>query len=149
MKELIESYSLTEIIMFVFMVAIAGKEILGLGDWWNDRISKKYKNKNKAEKVQEEIQSEREDIKQLNEQMDKLSGLVEMLIESDKENIKSYITTQHHYLCYEKGWVDDYTLNCLEKRFNIYEKEHGNSFIEGFMNEIRELPKRPPDYSCS
>ena len=35
-------------------------------------------------------------------------------------------------------------MECIEKRFAIYEREHGNSFVKGLMNEIRALPKRPP-----
>lgn len=77
-----------------------------------------------------------------------------MLIESDKEDIKAFITGQHHYFIYGKGWIDDYSMECLEKRFAIYEREHGNSFVEGLMNEIRALPKRPPAdvehmYTCT
>ena len=36
-------------------------------------------------------------------------------------------------------------MECIEKRFAIYEKEHGNSFVKGLMYELRALPKRPPD----
>lgn len=149
MKELIESFSPAEILIIIFMLAIAGKEVLGLKDWWNERLSKKYEKDSEAEKVQDGIESDREDRAEIKAQMKKLSDLVEMLIESDKESIKSDITTKHHYLCYEKKWVDDYTMNCLERRFAIYEQEHGNSFIEGFMDEIRALPKRPPEYTPS
>ena len=72
---------------------------------------------------------------------------IDILVESDKENIKSFITRQHHYFVYELKWIDDYSLDCIERRFNVYKSEQGNSFIEGLMNEIRALPKQPPvDY---
>jgi hypothetical protein len=38
-------------------------------------------------------------------------------MKSDKDSIKAFITKEHHYFCYEKGWIDDYNLDCLEKRF--------------------------------
>lgn len=101
MKELIESFSPAEILIIIFMLAIAGKEVLGLKDWWNERLSKKYEKDSEAEKVQDGIESGREDRAEIKAQMKKLSDLVEMLIESDKESIKSDITTKHHYLCYE------------------------------------------------
>lgn len=43
------------------------------------------------------------------------------------------------------GWIDDYSMECLERRFLIYQHEHGNSFVEGLMDEIRALPKQPPE----
>lgn len=67
-----------------------------------------------------------------------------MLIDSDKDDIKSYITREHHYFCYQVGWIDDFSLDCLERRYQHYEDEGGNSFIAGFMNELRTLPKQPP-----
>lgn len=67
-----------------------------------------------------------------------------MLIDSDKDDIKSYITREHHYFCYQIGWIDDFSLDCLEKRYRHYADEGGNSFIEGFMDELRALPKQAP-----
>jgi hypothetical protein len=32
----------------------------------------------------------------------------------------------------------------LEKRYQHYAEEGGNSFIENFMNELRALPKQQP-----
>ena len=67
-----------------------------------------------------------------------------MLIHSDKDAIKSYITRQHHYFCYDKRWIDDFSLDCIERRYQHYTEEGGNSFIAGFIEELRSLPKEPP-----
>lgn len=56
-----------------------------------------------------------------------------------------YVTERHHFFVYEQGWIDDYSMECLERRFLIYQHEHGNSFVEGLMDEIRALPKQPPE----
>ena len=80
----------------------------------------------------------------VDKRFEKIEEFIEMLIESDKEDIKSFITTQHHKFVYEQEWIDPYSMECLEKRFAIYEREHGNSFVLGLMNEIRALPKCPP-----
>ena len=74
-----------------------------------------------------------------------LSKKIDMLINSDKDDIKSYITRQHHYFCYQIGWIDDFSLDCVERRYQHYTDEGGNSFIEGFMNELRALPKQSPE----
>lgn len=71
-------------------------------------------------------------------------GKIDMLIESDKDDIKSYITREHHYFCYKIGWIDDFSLDCIEKRYKHYTDEGGNTFIGGFMEELRALPKSNP-----
>ena len=71
-----------------------------------------------------------------------LSDKIDMLINSDKDSIKAYITQRHHWFCYDKGWIDDFSLDCLEKRYQHYEDEGGNSFIGSFMDELRALPKK-------
>ena len=68
--------------------------------------------------------------------------MIETLIESDKDDIKAYITKEHHYFVYQKGWIDDYSLDCIERRYDHYVAEGGNSFIKGLMEEIRNLPKK-------
>lgn len=148
MKALLENYSLSEIVVFVIFLAIAIKELVSIVDWTKMRISKIYdksiKKENEKKEIKEEIEIVDSVVEKNEEKLRKMSELIDMLIESDKENIKAYITEKHHYFVYEKGWIDDYFSDCLEKRFAIYSKEHGNSFVEGLMNEIRDLPKQPP-----
>ena len=86
----------------------------------------------------------REHQKHNDEALQGLSKKIDMLVESDRDDIKAYITKEHHKFCYDKGWIDDFSLDCLEKRFKHYADEGGNSFICGFMQELRVLPKRPP-----
>ncbi len=77
----------------------------------------------------------------MNEQMQKMNQTIALLIESDKDDIKAWITREHHYFCYDLGYIDDYSLDCLEKRFSHYKDEGGNSFIKDLMDEIRQLPR--------
>ena len=73
-----------------------------------------------------------------------LSAKVDMLTASDKDAIKAFITREHHYFCYQKGWIDDYSLDCLERRYQHYVEEEGNSFVGQLMEEIRALPRQEP-----
>lgn len=152
MEELFSKYSLSDIIIFLIILVLAIKETLALKDWFKEKFNKytrkEYNNKKEKEKLQEDIDdlnkfyNEKEIV---DKGFEKINRQIEMLIESDREAIKSYITEQHHLFVYEKGWVDDYSLDCLEKRYAIYEKENGNTFVLGLMNEIRSLPKIPPN----
>jgi hypothetical protein len=42
---------------------------------------------------------------------------IKNLTKSDRDAIKAYITKEHHHFCYEAGWIDDYNLDCIERRF--------------------------------
>ena len=79
-----------------------------------------------------------------NETLRILTDKINLLIDSDKDSIKSFITDRHHHFCYDKKWIDDYSLDCIEKRYKHYTDEGGNSFIHDLMKELRALPKQPP-----
>ena len=76
--------------------------------------------------------------------LNKLSEKIDVLIASDRDDIRSFITKEHHYFCYEKGWIDNFSLECLENQYSHYVDEGGNSFIKAFMEELRRLPKQNP-----
>lgn len=152
MVELLTVYSTSEILAFLIAFALAIKGAVTFYDWAKERIrkifDKEYNSTTKEEEVQNRLDRGSETMKQLADNqkeladiIKKLSDKIDMLIDSDKDDIKSFLTREHHYFCYQKGWVDDYSLECCERRYAHYRKEGGNSFIEGFMKELRELPK--------
>lgn len=168
MEELLTKYSLSDILIFIVLLFFAIKEMVNASDWIRDRIKKINDKDLKTKREHEELQEEIDDLNKfyeerkridanfarLNEIVEKMNTQIEMLTESDKEDIKAFITNQHHFFVYQQEWIDDYSMECLEKRFAIYEREHGNSFVLGLMNEIRALPKRPPEeieqrYACT
>lgn len=147
--DFLTKYSFAEILVFAIIFILAIKEGISLFDWCKarfKRISKKtYEEKRGKEKLEEEIKTVDEEYSSIYERLEKLEELVVMLTESDKEDIKSFITIQHHKFVYDQEWIDDYSMDCLEKRFSVYEREHGNTFVLGLMNEIRALPRHPPE----
>lgn len=155
MLELLGTYSLAQIVTFIVLLAIAVKEGITLVIWFKDFFKKKFnddmKNTVITEKQNEQICKVKEDIQVLIDNQEKIfeeiklfKRQLEMIIESDKDDIKSWITEKHHFYCYERKWIDDYSMDCIEKRYRHYKDEGGNSFIEELMNELRSLPKTPP-----
>lgn len=64
---------------------------------------------------------------------------ISLLLESDKNNIKTWIKEQHEKWM-ALGAIDSQSLDLLETRFGIYEKEGGNSWAHRLMDDIRGLP---------
>ena len=148
MAELITNYSWSEIILFVIAFAAAIKGVVTFWDWGKDRLRKVYDKEDKIEEIKSLIV---ENTKQMNEfsniqaqTIDEIQHLKENitnLTASDKDDIKAWITEKHHHFCYEIKYIDDYSLDCIEKRYAHYVDEGGNSFISTLMEEIRNLPK--------
>lgn len=148
MAELITNYSWSEIILFVIAFAAAIKGVVTFWDWGKDRLKKVYDKEDKIEEIKSLIV---ENIKQMNEfsniqaqtinEIQHLKENITNLTASDKDDIKAWITEKHHHFCYDIKYIDDYSLDCIEKRYAHYVDEGGNSFISKLMEEIRNLPK--------
>lgn len=148
MAELITNYSWSEIVLFVIAFAAAIKGVVTFWDWGKDRLRKVYNKEDKIEEIKSLIV---ENIKQMNEfsniqaqtinEIQHLKENITNLTASDKDDIKAWITEKHHHFCYDIKYIDDYSLDCIEKRYAHYVDEGGNSFISKLMEEIRSLPK--------
>ena len=152
MDELLNTYSVSEILIFAMMLFVAIKGVTDAYDWVKGKISKvtdRELQKRKKDKDIEirfdvnsnDIQKILKHLEDSDKKMETLTKSVQMLIDSDKDDIKAWITEQHHYFCYKLKAIDDYRLDTIEKRYSHYVAEGGNSFIETLMEEIRRLPK--------
>lgn len=84
--------------------------------------------------------------KQLSEVKENVYTLNEktnILLESDKESIKSTITEKYYESTRQK-YIEIHTLESLETLYEKYLKENGNTFVGGLMKELRTLPHIPP-----
>lgn len=151
MKDLVEIYSAQEILLFLVIFASAVKGFVSFWDWGYSRLKQMFKKENDKEQEIDSIQTQfNEHIKNYkimqntqNETLRILTDKINLLIDSDKDSIKSFITERHHHFYYDKKWIDDYSLDCIEKRYKHYTDEGGNSFIHDLMKELRALPKQP------
>ena len=41
-----------------------------------------------------------------------------------------------------KGYIDDFSMDAIEKRYDHYKAEGGNSYISDLMHDLRKLPKK-------
>ena len=156
MEELFTKYTLTEIILFIFVFATSLKGFFTLRDYFYDKIKKHFKEETEEEQDKIDITKQLTDIsaqieninaqhmldrQELIKKIDETNATISVLLASDKDDIKSWITEKHHYFCYESKCIDYQSLDCIEKRYRHYVDEGGNSYVADLMNEIRALPK--------
>lgn len=156
MEELLKSYSVSDIILFIIILALAIKSVIDFFDWAHNRLKQKFdkeninqENKNaideRFEKTEQDIKNLQNNQEEIGKTLENLNKKIDILIESDKDDIKADLTRIHHYYCYTQKWIDDYTLDCAIRRYSHYKDEGGNSFIGDFMKDLKALPKRPPE----
>ena len=166
MVELLTTYDLSEILIFIVLLAVAFKAVSSFIDWARDKRRKvtlkemqpdelakqiAQETKDREQQIQElKIQKEKEgaELRQqivgIAAQVSSLTDKINLLVESDKDDIKAFITREYHYFCEQKGWIDDYSMDCIERRYNHYVEEKGNSFVKELMEHLRALPRKPP-----
>ena len=151
----LKDFPISEILLCIIGVLVLIKWIIEYFDWGHKRTKDKYDQEAKRNKdiedINEKLNQNSEDIKMLiemqkqqNEKIEQQNLRIELLIDSDKDDIKAFITEKYHYFVEVRGWIDDYSLDCLERRFQHYKDENGNSFVADLMSEIKRLPKHPP-----
>lgn len=156
MEELLTKYTLTEIILFIFVFMTSLKGFFTLWDYFYDKIKRHFKEETEEEQDKIDITKQLANIsaqieninaqhildrQELIKKIDETNATIGVLLASDKDDIKSWITEKHHYFCYECKCIDYQSLDCIEKRYRHYVDEGGNSYVADLMNEIRALPK--------
>ena len=170
MLEFFTRYSINDIIIFVILLAIAIKTVNDFIDWGKEKYEKKFNKDHQALNKQAAQQSELEKYSTIQQKqyeksmahyqnlenkidtfidsvklkVNTIESQLTRLTESDKHDIKGWIVEKHHHLM-KKGWVDDFTMDTLERRYSDYVAEDGNSYIAGLMSELRALPHFPPE----
>ena len=155
MIALLQHYSLSDILIFTVFLALAVKSLISFFDWayvyikkvfniHHSKINQKQALERRLQKGSQVMTELKNNQQTTDEILKDLSAKIDLLINSDKDDIKSYITREHHYFCYKLGYIDDFSLDCIEKRFKHYSDEGGNSFIENFMKDLRALPIQSP-----
>ena len=140
--QLLKQFDITTFLTFIIVLALAAKGVIIFFDWVKERLMKMFNKQTKKQRQIEQLQQQENTIKELKNNMESIQSKMNLLIESDKDDIKAWITEKHHFYCYQQKYIDDYTLDCLEKRFSHYEVEGGNSFVHNLMEELRALPKK-------
>lgn len=166
MIEFFSTYNFSQIIVFSLGMIIVAKGFWDLIDYFKKKYEEKF-NKDFEKKIKEntlddhyKISTERheemvEKYNSIEQKIDNLANNVDnrfqslesrinALTLSDMHDIKQSIVKDYHYFKDTRGWIDDFSLETLELRYNDYKEEGGNSYISSLMSEIRNLPKRPP-----
>lgn len=154
MVELINAFGIGTVVI-VLLIAIPA--IVNFITWckklWQKRTAfieenvEKGRQKEKIEEAKEQRLQDGEvrmsqteaDISDLKTIIQKQQEQIDLLIESDKLNIKTWIKEQHEKWMPRKC-IDSQTLELLCQRYKLYKLEGGNSWAKKLFDELCALP---------
>lgn len=153
MLELLSTLTFTQILFYLFLIFLGLKEGLELIDYFKKRNKKGYDKENETQNLINTVKQTDERMNKIadkiegvkghfNEKFEKQERILSILIDSDKDDIRGWIVEKHHFYM-AQGWIDDFSMDCVEKRYAHYKDEGGNSYISGLVHELRKLPKQP------
>lgn len=135
MLELLASYSVGQILVFIVIFAFALKEFFNVFDFFKDKAKLWLTGEQEKEKNSVSLQ-------QLAEKMDKITERLELLTESDKDDIRGWIVEKrNYYVEHPDEKIDNFIMDTIEKRYQHYRDEGGNSYISNMMEELRNMAK--------
>ena len=154
MEALLTTYGVLPVVLILIIgIPLIIRGIKSIKNIWQERTDFAQANVDRGRALQaqedaDKLEHKKEDnrLKALEDNIKKLTSLAErqqeqinLLIQSDKLDIKAWIKIQHDTWV-PKGYIDSQVLDLLEERYAIYRKENGNSWAEKMMVELRALP---------
>lgn len=151
--EFLSSYPIWTVILIAVASIII---ILKVIDWCKKIWRKRQEFQNaailegeKLQKQEDTVQHEKDELEKrlkileqnyiaLKESLDKQQKTLDLLMESDELDIKTWIKTQHDRWM-PTGYIDSQVLDLVCQRFEIYEKEGGNSWAKKLVEDMQKL----------
>ena len=151
-EQLLSQYSIETLVILVALLGFSIKAMSELWEWFYNKFKEHFSFRTQRDQDHQQlieqikelsngIKATQEEVQILENNMTRFSDQMKITTERLQENSRNYIIDKHHYFCYQVKAIDDLSLQSLERRFLYYKAAGGNSFIDGLMEEIRELPR--------
>ena len=129
-----------------FMTAFAVREVLELYHYFHNKI---YSKKEKQDNQNDTIANLTTTLNSVLQQTKDIDKKVNMLKESDKVAIKSWIVTLYHKYKENPKELGAMQMDLLERRYGHYKDQGGNSYIDQLMEDLRTIYKEKGESNVS
>lgn len=119
-----------------------------LDDVWNAIKESQRESKESIKSLETHLKSCDESINDINRRIGALEKKTNLLLDSDKEGIKSFIIDKY-FKAVEDKYISIHTLERVEKRYDKYLKENGNTYVGKLMASLRKMPNEPQSDSST
>lgn len=139
MSELLNTFDLKTILLVLVFTAIAIREGMELYHYFHQKIYGKYQ---RADNEKDTINNMQATLQTVLDQVKQISNKIDLLQESDRDSIKSWIVMLYHKYKEDDTQLDSMQMDLLERRYKHYKEEGGNSYIDELMEELRTIYKK-------
>ena len=152
----IASSDVVKVIIFLFLAIQGAAVYIGkVLTFWQNRVNQAVNETTKEQEHLNEIEELKTKLNELSstqkqiddiydEKIQSILNSLNILVSSERDDIKAFITKEHHFFCYKQKWIDNYSLDSIEKRYRHYKDMGGNSYIDSLLEELRALPNEQP-----
>lgn len=143
-------------VILIIAIIICGADLIKATGVWKvkkkERIDREIRIKQEKSEITEALKDLKDEVNKIHvklesqeERFNKIEERLSDLTLSDMQTIKAWIVDQYHKFFVEEHWIDAFHADALERRYSIYKKEGGNSYIDTLMERIHSLPDSPPE----
>lgn len=146
--------NLPTVILVTIAAIICGAELIKALRVWreekNNRVTQQIEEQNQEQAQQNAILELNnkidlilEKLGSIEERLQKAERRLDKLTESDMHDIKAWIVDQYHKFFVGQGWIDAFSAETLDRRYEDYKNEGGNSYIDNLMTQLHTLSMDP------
>lgn len=146
MSELLKNFDITTILLVLFMTAVAIKEVFELYHYFYDKIYGRYE---KQDNEKDTIDNLSATLASVLQQVKDIDKKINLLQESDKDAIKSWIVGLYHKYKENPKELGAMQMDLLERRYDHYKDQGGNSYIDQLVEGLRTIYKEKGESNVS
>ena len=139
--------NLPTILLVLLAGVICGAELIKAIGVWREERDRRLGQRQAAQEQENNTQATLELILQRLDDISARLAAAEQrlqdLTESDMHDIKAWIVEQYHKFYTNQGWIDAFSAETIDKRYEDYIKEGGNSYVENLITQLHTLSMDP------
>lgn len=142
--------NLPTVILVIIAVIICGAELIKAIRIWreerdrrrNQQIEEQNQelaNEAAMNEINETLKLILEKITSIENRLTSAEARLDKLTESDMHDIKAWIVEQYHKFYIGQGWIDAFSAETIDRRYEDYKDEGGNSYIDNLISQLHTL----------
>lgn len=139
MENLLNTFDLKTILLVLFLVAVGARELIQLYRYFRMRIYGKFETQDNEKETMNNMEKSMQSMLLELKDIDKKLSLLQV---SNRDSIKSWILMSYQKYKENNAQLDSMQMDLLERRYQHYKDQGGNSYIDEIMDELRAIYKK-------
>ncbi len=139
MENLLNAFDFKTIMLVLFFTAVGARELIQLYRYFHIRIYGSFEKQENAKDTMVQMEKSMQSVLMELKDIDKKLSLLQV---SNRDSIKSWILMSYRKYKEDNTQLDNMQMDLLERRYQHYKDQGGNSYIDEIMEELRTIYKK-------